>query len=208
MQNWPLPKQLEQAGEAENNGSRTNMFVLLKAHFQRTVSPGYRNQLVLSSIWSFPALDSICLIPSSPPGGVLGNPRDVSNVFETHSIQAGAQCEDAVPTLPATRLPLQAPPMLLFSSGGRTLPSALAILKGEGILPCVMLCGGRCLILQQSCLGSMVLHFGDTALPVLFILLSRAGIRHWDNWARVSSNNRDSVLNPESLLLLILKSFC
>ena len=45
MQSWPLPKQLEQAGEAENNGSRTNMFVLLKAHFQRTVSPGYRNQL-------------------------------------------------------------------------------------------------------------------------------------------------------------------
>lgn len=45
MQSWPLPEQLEQAGEAGNNGSRTNLFVLLKAHFQRTVSPGYRNQL-------------------------------------------------------------------------------------------------------------------------------------------------------------------
>ena len=58
------------------------------------------------------------------------------------------------------------------------MPSALATLKGEGISACVMPCGGRCLILQQSCLGSVVLHFGDTALPVLFILLSSAGIRH------------------------------
>lgn len=87
------------------------------------------------------------------------------------------------------RCRLTALPMPMLCLRGTALPSALATQKGDGVLPCVKLCWGRGLTLQGSCLGSVVLHFGDTAFPVLFILLSRASIQHWDNWARVASNN-------------------
>lgn len=48
---------------------------------------------------------------------------------------------------------------------------------------------GRHLTLQGSCLSSAVFQWGGTAFPGLFILLSRAGIRHQDNWARMGPDN-------------------
>ena len=42
---------------------------------------------------------------------------------------------------------------------------------------------------MDSHVWNLVPSVGGTVFPGLFILLSRASIRHQDNWARMGSNN-------------------
>lgn len=200
---------------------RTFFIYSLKAYFQRSVtqmSPGYRNQsALLSLIWSFIGMwDSVYITPPSQSLTLkvcLASWRMSPMCLRLHlgpCLLWWCLCSSNFASHCPCRL--TALLLLMLCSWGRTLPGVLATQKGDGVLPCVKLCQERGLFLQWSCLGSMVLHFGDMAFSVLFILLSRASIQHWDNWARVVSNNslcaEPRVITPFDPWVLLLSPAC